>query len=168
MNIFYSKYKNKNDNFESLIFNREFENTLFLFNDNARHHETAVKGGGNAGIRPYNKYSDLSKPRSAGIVTGNYKGFSSLEEGKDIIDHCFASIQELIDTHGYTSLVYSVDSLDDPTIGSGIFEIATDVKMYITRRIYDLGYGCMAYPVTNGKVDYNTSIDIDEELLQSI
>ena len=168
MDIFYSKYKNRNDNFELMIRKDEFKDTLFLFNDNTFHHKTNMRGCGNAGIRPFNIYSSLSKPRSAGIITGNSEGFSSLDECKDIIDKCFDSIQELIDKHGYTSLMYSADSLNNPIIGSGIFEISDEVKSYITRRIYDIGYGGIAFPVIDGTVDRSTFVHIDEDLLQSV
>lgn len=167
MFIFYSKYINRNDDFKSMILDPKFENTLFLFNDNVRHHETTIRGGGNASIRPYNEYSNLSKPRSAGIVTGDLNGFQSLNECKELIDICFDQIQALIVTHEYKSLMYSTDSLEYPIIGSGIFTISSDVKSYITKRIYDLGFGGTAHPIINGEIS-DFSVTIDEDLLSSL
>lgn len=55
--------------------------TLYIFNDNAHDHNTPTPGGGNAQIRPYNRYSTTDPPRSAGISTGERSvGYTELND----------------------------------------------------------------------------------------
>lgn len=95
-------------------------------------------GGGNAAIRPYNKYNPkIRVPQSAGIPTGNMGGFSSLdEEAKLHIDGAVQEIKELIQEHGFTRVYYSAD--EDGKLGTSIFVIGDDVRDYITKQIQSL------------------------------
>lgn len=142
MNVIGVKYDSKNMDFETMMFQEEYKNTLFIFNDNQVEHNSSKKGAGNAVIRPYNKYSGLKFPKSAGIPTGNYRqGYQSLEEGLDDIDKSFDEIETLLKTGYYSNIVYSIDNYNNPLIGRGIFIISNDVKSYITKRIVKLGIG---------------------------
>lgn len=132
--------------FEYMIKDDEYENSLFIFNDNVQDHCTNRKGAGNAVIRPYNKYG-LEYPRSAGIPTGYRRerngGFKTLTpEVKEIIDSAIQEIRELAAEHGYDTIYFSADppvGKNRPLLGTRIFIIGDDVKQYITDQIYSLG-----------------------------
>ena len=127
--------------FNFMIKLEEYNDSLFIFNDNTEEHETSKRGGGNAIIRPYNKYCPMSEyPRSAGIPTGTREdgGFKELNDNnKKIIDSSFDEIHELIEKHNYKRIFYS-GSKDSDLIGTSIFEVNTEVLEYITNKIKDL------------------------------
>ncbi len=135
MKVIGVKYDNINMDFENLM-NYEFaDKALFIFNDNEDHHNTYIRGGGNAAMRIYNKYSPMDIPISAGIPTGKHGGYENLEECKNIIDCSIKEIEELIEKYKFDTLIYSVNSYDSPLIGTGIFEVSDDVLQYITNCI---------------------------------
>jgi hypothetical protein len=115
----------------------EHEKTLFIFNDNEEQFRAFVKGersgitagGGNAGIRPLR---GLKPPRAAGVPTGSRGGgYSRLDEStKKVIDDSLSVIQELLNSGDYERMVFSKDK-SSPTLGTGIFLVAEDVKKYI-------------------------------------
>ncbi len=119
---------------------KEYSNSLFIFNDNTEYHDTNRKGAGNAIMRKYNKYNeDLEKPISAGIPTGTLEdgGFDELtQEIKKIIDDSFEEIKELIKKYKYEEVIYSSDK--DGNLGTSIFEVNKDVINYITFLIRSL------------------------------
>lgn len=130
------------------IKNGTFPTTLYIFNDNNKDHATAKKGGGNAQIRIFNKYSKNDPPRSAGISTGwnpgSRVGFKSLEDTKgvntvkDIIDRDIGEIKLLIATGNYDKIKYSASDKSG-NLGTSIFEVGDDVKKYIVDQIRKLG-----------------------------
>lgn len=137
------KYDDRSMDFSTLIKRSGFERALFLFNDNVREHQTCKQGAGNAVIRPFNRYSGISFPQSAGIPTGFYRsGFNNLEEAKSSIDDSFDEITELLKTGLYNLLVYSIEDYENPIIGTGIFKVDMDVRKYITKKIFDLCSDC--------------------------
>ena len=115
----------------------EHEKTLFIFNDNEEQFRAFVKGersgitagGGNAGIRPLR---GLKPPRAAGVPTGSRGGgYSRLDEStKKVIDESLSVIQELLNSGDYERMIFSKDK-NLATIGTGIFNVATEVKTYI-------------------------------------
>ena len=152
--IYVSKIIDNRDNFENMIHNPIFENTLFIFNDNHKEHNLHKKGAGNAVIRKYNKHSGLEKPRSAGIPTGYYRsGFTDLSsEVKQIIDSSIEEIKQLVKTYNYTSLVYSVDNYDDYILGTGLFEVHKDVLQYITNNILSFSKNKKIVQIVSGQI----------------
>ena len=127
--------------FEWMILNPDYEDVLFIYNDDIESVDKYQKGKGNAIIRPYNLNNPkIDKPRSAGIPTGSRrlkKGFESLnEETKKIIDSSINIIKDIIVRHGYKIVMYSGNK--DGVIGSSIFTINKDVKNYITEQIQSL------------------------------
>jgi hypothetical protein len=125
--------------FNWMIKQSDYTNCLFIFNDNIEHHLTNKKGGGNAIIRQYNKFSSLDKPRSAGIPTGTLKngGFTILdEEVKVIIDNSISVIKDLIQKYKFDTVYFSQDS--SGKLGTSIFKVNQDVIDYITEQIYKL------------------------------
>jgi hypothetical protein len=129
--------KDKLTDYNYLIKQYDNKDALFIFNDNYIHHKTDIKGGGNAIVRPYNKYGKFkSKPKSAGITTGLYEGFIYLDDiidsknVKEIIDSDINEIRELIKKHNYNKIYFSYDKKND-TIGTGIFNVGKKVKEYI-------------------------------------
>lgn len=127
--------------FEWMINNPEYDDVLFIYNDDIESVGKYQKGQGNAVIRPYNLNNPkIDKPRSAGIPTGSRKlkkGFDSLdEETKKYIDTSINVIKDIITKYGYKTVMYSGDK--DGVIGSNIFIINKDVKDYITKQIQSL------------------------------
>jgi hypothetical protein len=115
----------------------EHEKTLFIFNDNEEQFRAFVRGersgvtagGGNAGIRPLR---GLKPQRAAGVPTGSRgRGYPRLDEAtKKVIDEALAVIQQLLNSGEYERLIFSKDK-SSPTLGTGIFLVAEDVKKYI-------------------------------------
>jgi hypothetical protein len=115
----------------------ENEKTLFIFNDNEEQFRAFVrgdssgfsKGGGNAAIRPLR---GLKPPRAAGVPTGIHgDGYSRLDEAtKKVINESIAVIQELLNSGDYERMIFSKDK-SSPTLGTGLFFVAEDVKKYI-------------------------------------
>ena len=143
--------KNNNDtNFSYMIKNKNYQNCLFIFNDNFTEHFSCKEGSGNAVIRPYNMYGSYkSKPRSAGIPTGLYRSPGYLEFNKASqkqIHQCLHEILELMRKHKYTKIFYSRSDKDfetpdgkkQPIVGVSIFKPSDFVLQYITYCIYKL------------------------------
>lgn len=115
----------------------EHEKTLFIFNDNEEQFRAFVRGerfgieagGGNAAIRPLR---GLKPPRAAGVPTGSQgKGYVRLDDStKKVINESLAVIQELLNTGRYERMIFSKDKFS-PTLGTGLFLVAEDVKKYI-------------------------------------
>ena len=81
---------NPNTDFKTLLVDDIKNNilSLYIFNDNVEQHKTIIAGGGNATIRPFNKYGKSKPTRSAGISTGeNGVGFTTLKDSKNKIIH---------------------------------------------------------------------------------
>lgn len=133
---------------------RQFDDGLFIFNDNVENQKTASRGSGNAVIRPYNQYGKHREyPRSAGIPTGSLKsgGFSELDtKTKRAIDNAINEIRNLIKTHGYRRVFYSAKA--DGSIGSKIFNINPQVVEYVTQSIRDLSH----VPVTPLTIEHKS------------
>ena len=119
----------------------EFARALFIFNDNEEQFNAFVEGewsgfvagGGNAAIRPLR---ELVPPRAAGIPTGkNGLGYSVLDAStKTKIDEALAVIDALLETGNYDQVVIP-SSEEGNTLGTGIFEVARDVRDYIYERL---------------------------------
>ena len=115
----------------------EHEKTLFIFNDNEEQFRAFVRGDslgfsegdGNAGIRPLR---GLKPPRAAGVPTGSRGGgYSRFDEStKKVIDESLSVIQELLNSGDYERMIFSKDE-SSPSLGTGIFLVAEDVKKYI-------------------------------------
>jgi hypothetical protein len=137
-----SIFKDKNEigDFFWMINSENYNNCLFIFNDNEEEHDTSNKGGGNAIIRPYNKYSGKAI-RSAGIPTGCRYTFGGYPElNKHVIseiDSAIEEIKQLLNTGNYTTVYYSIDKKDQ-LLGMSIFKIGEDVRKYITEKIESL------------------------------
>ncbi len=129
--------------FNWMIEQEEYDDCLFLFNDNLEYHFTNKKGSGNAIIRKYNIYNKyLDRPRSFGIPTGTLKngGFSELTlEVEFVIDKCFEHLAYILKNYNYKKVYFSKDKKENK-LGTSIFEVNSDVIDYITGKIYDLKY----------------------------
>ena len=130
----------KYGDFEYMIMSGEYNDSLFIFNDNEEYHFSDKEGCGNAIIRKFNKNSMLAIPRSAGIPTGTLKngGYKNLgNHEKDVINFSVDEIKELIRKYKYSKIYFSADSRG--RIGTSLFQIHDDVKDYITVEINKLG-----------------------------
>lgn len=129
--------RNQVGDFVFMIKSKEYKDALFIFNDNEADHCSDVPGGGNAAVRPYNRFSAVFPPRSAGIPTGDFRGYTSLTpKAKATIDAAVDEIRALIQEHGYSRVFYSAD--EDGKLGTSIFSIGDDVRDYITEQILSL------------------------------
>ena len=155
--IYYVVFTSPNQlgDYNYMIKQPEYKNTLFIFNDNQEKHNTSDKGSGNAVIRPYNFYglqkSRLAKPLSAGIPTGNgksNKGYSLLDQLTILeIDSAISEIKKFLRDFKYDQIIYSGTNNQNPRfkgdpedlIGIGKYEVSKKVREYITQQIKCLG-----------------------------
>ena len=121
----------------------EYGRSLFIFNDNEMqfiafhtgHEAGFAAGGGNAAIRPYQGQSTI---RAAGIPTGEKSGYQHLDLNvRALVDDAMAHIQRLLASGNYDEVIFSYDAVND-TLGTGIFDVADEVKSYIFQSIMDL------------------------------
>ena len=119
----------------------EFARALFIFNDNEEQFDAYIAGeesgfsagGGNAAVRPLRKHSP---PRAAGVPTGKRgRGYSALDAAtKSKIDQALGVVKTLLKTCDYDQIVISA-SKDGDTLGTGIFEVALEVRDYIYQQL---------------------------------
>ncbi len=137
--------RNKYGDYDYMIKQPNYDDSLFIFNDNEEAYLTKykIKGGGNAIIRPY-RYSN--PPRAAGIPTGTRKsrdqGYKVLDaKTKNVIDAAIKDIKTLLDTGKYKRVFYSAGK--DGGLGTAIFVVCEDVKVYIVDELRKLtSYVC--------------------------
>lgn len=130
--------------FSWMVKQKEYENTLFLYNENflASLENEPSKGEGSAAIRPLGyKFSEV--PRAAGIPTGwsvLSDGFTNMDRFTRLaIDHSFEHVKLILRDHpNITHIIFSCSSKDHSRIGSNIFDIAEEVVSYISEKIQSL------------------------------
>jgi hypothetical protein len=137
---------NKEGDFAWMIEQPQYARTLFIFNDNEGEfyahfkggNHTCSKGGGNAGIRPYQ-----CKPheQATGIPTGSYlearhsKGYKTLDEHvKKVLADAFAQLESLLKTGRFDSVAFSWN--DETKLGGYIFNADQAVRDYIVENIF--------------------------------
>ena len=146
MQVIKSQYSGprQNGDFSWMIGRPEFARALFIFNDNEAqfiafqtgHAAGLSAGGGNAAIRPYQGHSPI---RAAGIPTGNHGGYQKLDKNvRALVDDAIGHIRRLLATGNYDQVIFSYDA-QQKTIGTGIFQVADEVKDYIYESICSLG-----------------------------
>lgn len=127
--------------FRKMITMKEFDDSIFLFNDNVEDWNDPQKtvGGGSAIVRPY---STLERGyRSAGFPTGWTTGvaFSRMDDQtRMVIDMSFERIVSTVHIQKYTRILFPCASPSERTsIGTLIFRgsIGADVVSYINRWI---------------------------------
>lgn len=131
----------KYGDFGWMIQQPEYQDVLFLFNDNQEQfvdfllsRSACMSGGGNAVIRPY---QCINPPRAAGIPTGSSgRGYQDLRTGQQYIDEAFEVIKRLLSTGKYKTVMYSGDK--DGRLGASIFSPSSEVIDYITNKIRQL------------------------------
>jgi hypothetical protein len=133
---------NKYGDFNWMINQQEYNDVLFIFNDNEEYHNTNKMGKGNAIIRVYNSHNKkISMPRSAGIPTGTlkYRGYKKLNKTtKQIIDNSIDKIKQVIQTYNYKKICFSADA--NGKLGTALFKVNPAVIDYITEQINHLSY----------------------------
>jgi hypothetical protein len=131
---------NQFGDFNWMIQQKNYQNSLFIFNDNEEHHMSMRRGAGNAVIRPYNRHNPtIINPLSSGIPTGTMLrgGYNFLtSENQKVIDDAIDEIIELIKSHNYDSIYYSVGP--DNVLGTGLFKVDKSVIEYIDKKIHEL------------------------------
>ena len=141
-NILAIIYKKPNEygDFNYMIKSGNYDNVLFLFDDNKETYNTNICGPGIAKIRIYNEFSNKKYINSAGIIVGyNNIGFNILnEENKNIINMCFEKIKDFIIEYKYKELYYSCD--ENGFIKTYIPYVDKTVIDYVTKKISSLTY----------------------------
>lgn len=143
------KGRNKEGDFSWMINRPEYNDVLFIFNDNQEQFIAFIEylrsgknkgmacsiGGGNAVIRPY---QCSIPPKAAGIPTGSRgTGYQNLEVAKPYIDRAIEYINGLLKSGNYKRVMYSA-SRDGRTLGASIFSPSTEVKEYIVSSLEKL------------------------------
>ena len=140
---------NKYTNFTNMITMSNYNNTLFIFNDNDKDHYTNIKGANNAEIRIYNFYApNIPYPHSAGIPTGyssgSNGGYTGLMDADPTIKKgevpyksiVFAYIEILsllyVFKDRFTQIIYSVNNNKSDLISTSTFKVNDDVIEFIT------------------------------------
>jgi hypothetical protein len=118
---------------------------LFVFNDNEEQFLAFLRGepaglrrgGGNAVIRPFRA---TVPPRAAGVPTGCAgRGYDGLSPAVlRVLDRALDHVRELLATGNYDTLYFS-RSTSGPTLGTGIFEVAPEVRQYVYDGLCGLG-----------------------------
>ena len=145
MKVTKSQYTGANciGDFSWMIDLPEYSRSLFIFNDNEMqfiafhtgHDAGIAAGGGNAAVRPYQGHSPI---RAAGIPTGEKSGYQQLDLNvRALVDDAIAHIQRLLANGNYDEVIFSYDAAND-TLGTGIFDVADEVKNYIFQNILAL------------------------------
>lgn len=159
------KYTGTSSDFEIMMNEHMYENALFIFNDNFVEHTTFKKGSGNAKMRKYNNYSQFSRPRSFGIPTGHYRnGYTSLEECQHDLLTIFNELDNILSLYQYDTIVYSIDSLGNPILGTAIFRVDIEVLKFITKHILSLG---SHFTFFDGEV-YSKTIQLTSSMIDSL
>ena len=158
--IYYVVFTGPNQlgDYNYMIKQPEYKNTLFIFNDNKKQHYSWDKGSGNAVIRPYNYYGwwkiiGLTKPLSAGISTGDGmssdKGYQQLDT--DTLHEINLRVDNIRSTlltkFTYDQIIYSGTNKQNPKfksdsedlLGISKYEVSKKVREYITQQIKCLG-----------------------------
>ena len=125
--------------FEWQIKSGQYEDSLFIFNDDEMRRKWKKAGGGNAIIRKYNRYACPDQPRAVGVCTGNGNGgYSSLDgHVKAVIDDCIKEVRNTIQQYGYKKVYYSANK-PNGLLGTSIFQVDHNVLQYITEQIHQL------------------------------
>ena len=137
--IIYTK-SNEYGDFDYMINSGDYENILFLFDDNEETYNTCICGKGITNIRKYNEFSNNCNIRSAGIImSASNISFNILnDKNKNIINICFEKIKDFIIEYKYTKIYYSCDK--NGLIKSNNKYIDNKIIEYITNKISSLVY----------------------------
>ena len=130
--------RHKVGDFDWMIKSGNYDDSLFIFNDDVKRNKWKTGGKGNSIIRKYNKYANPRNPKSVGIVTGRKKGFTSLtDEVRSRIDKNLKEVVKTIQSMQYRKVYYSAKT-PKGLLGTGIFKVGKDVLEYITHQIHEL------------------------------
>jgi hypothetical protein len=136
----------KTTDFNYLISSPEYNNSLFIYNENAECYlsQNLEQGGGNAIIRPYRMDNcGSTNPRSLGIPTGSNGGFKKLTdtvygiEVNDLVDISLNSIDDALKINKHIKKVYwSADEAG--LLGIGIFDVGKEIKEHVTNSLKNI------------------------------
>ena len=132
-------YKNKNEygDFDWMIKSGQYENVLFLFDDNLEYYKTSIPERGILELRKYNEYGLYPNVCSAGIIMGKSfnHNFDKLDEvNKRNIDISINNIKKLILQNNYKELYFSSD--EEGLIKINYKYSNLEVINYATEQIY--------------------------------
>lgn len=129
--VYNSENKYKYGDLRWMIQLPEYNDSLFIYNDNMEHRYSKKHISGPDDIREF--------PHSAGIVTGRIddKGFKRLTERiKPYLDKSINNIQELIIKNKYKRVFFLCDQ--NGLFNTTLFENSLIIKKYITENLINL------------------------------
>ena len=144
--VFYT-HKRKPGDYAVIVNDPRYANCLLLIAENVLDQIFSTKpGGGTACLREYT-YPSMEVVRAAGIPTGwsqESGGFMILDRKvREMIDLAFLRIKKHVALQPEIKrIVYSADEAEPTLIGQGIFKIAYEVRVYISKAIHDLPHVC--------------------------
>lgn len=165
--ILYKKDDPSTD-FSKLILLPEYQDCLFLFNDNFQDRNCKTEGGNSARIRPY---TFVSPPRAMGISTGwspAHKGFKALDEDTRLaLWICFEMIQVILHENAHIRRVaYSCDPDDATNIGYALFKPCQEVRDYIHAKLNEIPARMTETVGISLKALMKAETDLDAKTLQ--
>lgn len=128
----------RDGDFAWMIRNPQYEDSFFVFNDNESQYRAhlshapgsnnCVAGGGNAIIRPW---QCRIPQRAAGIPTGDRGGYQTLDDQvRAVITEASQRAVSAAHAVGAERVYYSADAADPRMIGTGIFDVAAEVRRF--------------------------------------
>jgi hypothetical protein len=139
--------KTGDGNFKDMINGGEYDDALFLYNENCQDMydlDDDTPGAGTAVIRPYSWLYNNDKPLQVlGIPTGvssALRGFKVLnQDTKQAIKLSFQRIIVLVRRSPHIKrIIYSADSNDTTLLGTSVFSVDEKVLRFISRSIWKL------------------------------
>ena len=151
MDVIGSKFEGggKPGDFGWMIRQPDYDDALFIFNDNEaefRAHQRHGPASGRCrpagGTPPSGPRSASSPERAAGIPTGvDGQGYRRLDgHVRGVIDDALQAIRDLVATGRYGRIIYSAENAAGD-LGTGIFQVSDDVKRYIVEGLRRLATG---------------------------
>jgi hypothetical protein len=152
-----------------MVQQQEYDDSFFIFNDNAGDYEGINKGGNNGAMRMYKPTN-----RTLGIPTGvDGQGFTGLDQklannkfgetARGLIEHAIGSIEWHLTKYEFKAVYYSVDKNDYNLLGVGLFKPSVEVRKYIVKRIKEMWHrvrncvprqlGVQCAPIANNSVN---------------
>ena len=132
----------KDGDFEWMIKQKEHRNSLFIFNENFKDscNQNLVDGGGTAVLRKY-CWRFQTRPLSHGICTGWSKSSGAFEDLNYYSLRCieinFQRLYHILRNYIYDKIIFSAD--DEGLLGCSIFDVPRNIRLFITKRLEDLG-----------------------------
>ena len=134
-------YKNKDEygDFYWMINTGDYNNVLFIFDDNYEDYDTNIIRNDSSIIRQYNKFGKYKNIHSAGVIMGDLynNGFGILDiANKELIDKSIENIRDLIIEYKYTEIYFQSDEYG--FIKSNLYYLDNGITNYVSTQLFSL------------------------------